>query len=214
MALAVGVVGALVLSILPGMGVEVVHGYQMSRLTEFLHPNPNDTQSGGFQLRQSVIAIGNGGLALFVGLGFWWIYFDVVGRRLPREGGRALGTWIIAHLPITLAIVAAGAAMVALIGGADQLGFPATAGWVLAGSVALVLVGQIVISRVLVVAQEKREAYRSIRLQMALAAVAAVAAGVLIPTSWLLALVLGAILLVLWFAAVVVFIRADAWPPR
>jgi hypothetical protein len=30
----------------------------------------------------------------------------------------------------------------------------------------------------------------------------------------LLALVLGAILLVLWFAAVVVFIRADAWPPR
>jgi len=27
-------------------------------------------------------------------------------------------------------------------------------------------------------------------------------------------LVLGAILLVLWFAAVVVFIRADAWPPR
>jgi rod shape determining protein RodA len=51
-----------VFSILPGMGVQVVHGYQISRLTSFLHPNPNDTQSGGFQLRQSVIAIGNGGL--------------------------------------------------------------------------------------------------------------------------------------------------------
>ena len=61
MALAVGVVGALVLSILPGMGVEVVHGYQMSRLTEFLHPNPNDTQGNGFQVRQSVIAVQLGG---------------------------------------------------------------------------------------------------------------------------------------------------------
>jgi rod shape determining protein RodA len=62
MALAVGVVGALVLSILPGMGVEVVHGYQMSRLTEFLHPNPNDTQGSGFQVRQSVIAVQLGGV--------------------------------------------------------------------------------------------------------------------------------------------------------
>jgi rod shape determining protein RodA len=62
MALAVGVVGALVLSILPGMGVEVVHGYQMSRLTEFLHPNPNDTQGNGFQVRQSVIAVQLGGV--------------------------------------------------------------------------------------------------------------------------------------------------------
>jgi rod shape determining protein RodA len=62
MGLAVGVVGALVLSILPGMGVEVVHGYQISRLTDFLHPNPNDTQGNGFQLRQSVIAVSGGGL--------------------------------------------------------------------------------------------------------------------------------------------------------
>jgi rod shape determining protein RodA len=62
MAIAVAVTVALVFSILPGMGVQVVHGYQISRLTSFLHPNPQDTQSGGFQLRQSVIAIGNGGL--------------------------------------------------------------------------------------------------------------------------------------------------------
>jgi rod shape determining protein RodA len=50
-----------VFSILPGMGVEVVHGYQVSRLTDFLHPNPNDTQGSGFQERQSVIAISHGG---------------------------------------------------------------------------------------------------------------------------------------------------------
>jgi rod shape determining protein RodA len=61
MAIAVAVSVALVFSILPGMGVEVVHGYQLSRLTGFLHPNSSDTQSSGFQERQSVIAISHGG---------------------------------------------------------------------------------------------------------------------------------------------------------
>jgi rod shape determining protein RodA len=62
MAIAVVVSVALVSSILPSMGVEVVHGYQISRLTDFLHPNPNDTQGTGFQERQSVIAVSHGGV--------------------------------------------------------------------------------------------------------------------------------------------------------
>jgi rod shape determining protein RodA len=62
MILAVCVLGALIFSILPGMGVQVVQEYQITRLTSFLHPNPNDVQSGGFQLRQSVIAVSHGGL--------------------------------------------------------------------------------------------------------------------------------------------------------
>ncbi len=41
--------------------------------------------------QQDVVTIGTGVLALFVGLGFWWIYFDIVGRRLPREGRRQHG---------------------------------------------------------------------------------------------------------------------------
>ena len=62
MILAVCVLGALVFSILPGMGVRVVQEYQITRLTSFLHPDPNDVKSGGFQLRQSVIAVSHGGL--------------------------------------------------------------------------------------------------------------------------------------------------------
>jgi rod shape determining protein RodA len=62
MILAVCVVGALIFSILPGMGVRVVQEYQITRLTSFLHPNPSDVRSGGFQLRQSVIAVSHGGL--------------------------------------------------------------------------------------------------------------------------------------------------------
>jgi rod shape determining protein RodA len=62
MILGMCVVAAIVFSILPGMGVRIVQEYQITRLTSFLHPDPNDVKSGGFQLRQSVIAVSHGGL--------------------------------------------------------------------------------------------------------------------------------------------------------
>jgi len=39
-------------------------------------------------------------LALWLGFGFWWIYFDLVGRRLPRANRVALANWVMSHLPI------------------------------------------------------------------------------------------------------------------
>ena len=62
MAIAVAVTVALVFSILPGLGVQVAPGYQISRLTSFLHPEPAGHQSAAAKLRQSMMAIGNGGL--------------------------------------------------------------------------------------------------------------------------------------------------------
>ena len=32
------------------------------------------------------LTIATGSLAMVIGFGFWWIYFDLVGRRLPRAG--------------------------------------------------------------------------------------------------------------------------------
>ena len=61
-----------------------------------------------------------GMLALSMGFGFWWIYFDLVGSRLPRANRVALANWVMSHLPITLAITAAGAGMVSLIGHAHD----------------------------------------------------------------------------------------------
>jgi len=60
------------------------------------------------------LTIATGSLALIIGFGFWWIYFDLVGRRLPRGAG-TVWTWMLSHLPIQLSIVAAGAAIVSLI---------------------------------------------------------------------------------------------------
>jgi rod shape determining protein RodA len=53
---------AAVFTILPGMGVEVLHGYQQDRLTSFLHPDRIDEQGTGYHLSQSMIAIGSGGV--------------------------------------------------------------------------------------------------------------------------------------------------------
>jgi len=63
-----------------------------------------------------------GMLALSMGFGFWWIYFDLVGRRLPRAERLAL------------AITAAGAGMVSLIGHAHDASTPAGTSWLLAGA--------------------------------------------------------------------------------
>jgi rod shape determining protein RodA len=60
--LAGAVVLALVFSVLPSAGVQVLHGYQQDRLTAFLHPDEMDTQGSGYHLTQSIIAIGSGGV--------------------------------------------------------------------------------------------------------------------------------------------------------
>ena len=52
---------ALVFSILPSVGVPVLKQYQQDRLTAFLHPSQSNSQSDGYHLTQSMIAIGHGG---------------------------------------------------------------------------------------------------------------------------------------------------------
>src|SRR5712692_5076490 len=78
------------------------------------------------------LTIAVGLLALCIGFGFWWIYFDLVGRRLPRDGP-ALTNWVLSHFPITLSIAAAGAAIASLIGHAHDARAPAETAWLLGG---------------------------------------------------------------------------------
>jgi low temperature requirement protein LtrA len=35
--------------------------------------------------------------ALLVGFGLWWIFFDLVGRRLPVDDGFLLNVWMVSH---------------------------------------------------------------------------------------------------------------------
>ena len=156
--------------------------------------------------------IATGLLALVVGFGFWWIYFDVVGRRLPRSDGRSVANWLLGHLPVTLAIAAAGAGMTEPHRPRSRRrGRRRTRPGCSSGSVALGLLALIVIERAFVDAERLSDVYRPLSMAMAAGAAAAVFVGWLRPTPWLLAALLVAILSGLWFLAVFRFLGADAW---
>jgi low temperature requirement protein LtrA len=156
------------------------------------------------------MTIAVGLLSLWIGFGFWWIYFDLVGRRLPRNGP-PLTNWVLSHLPVTLSIAAAGAAIVSLIGRAHDARAPAETAWLLTGAVALGLLALIVIEQSLVDTERLAFVYRPLRIALAIGAVAALVVGWVRPAPWLLAVLLVAILSVLWAFAVLRFLRADAW---
>jgi low temperature requirement protein LtrA len=158
---------------------------------------------------RDVKTISTGIVALVIGFGFWWIYFDLVGRRLPRPADGALAIWLLSHLPITLSITATGAAMVSLIGHAHDARTPAGTAWLLSGSVAIGLLALILTTRALADAQRLDVVYRPVNRAMAVGA--AVVAGWARPAPWLLALALVAVLSALWFLAVSRFLRAGAW---
>jgi low temperature requirement protein LtrA len=155
--------------------------------------------------------ITTGMVALVIGFGFWWIYFDLVGRRAPRPDDRALANWMLSHLPITLSITAAGAAMVSLITHAHDSRTPASTAWLLACAVAVGLLALIVTTRSLADAECLVSVYRPVSVAMAVGAGAAVAAGWARPAPLLFALSLVMILSVLWFFAVSRFLRAGDW---
>jgi len=157
------------------------------------------------------MTIAVGLLALFIGFGLWWIYFDLVGRRLPRNGP-PLTNWVPSHFPIALSIAAAGAAIVSLIGHAhDASRAPAETAWLLAGAVALGLLALILTEQSLVDAERLLSVYRPLSIALAMGAVATLVVGWVRPAPWLLALLLVAVLSVLWTFAVLRFLSADAW---
>ena len=145
--------------------------------------------------------IETGLVALVVGFGFWWIYFDVVGGRLPSSEGRAVATWMVSHGPITLAIAAAGAGMVGLIGQAHAARTPMPTAWLLTGAMAVGLLALIVAVHALVDVRRLAAAYRPLSAVLAAGAVAGAVVGWARPAPWLLAVLLVAILTALWAGA-------------
>jgi len=156
------------------------------------------------------LTIATGSLAMIIGFGFWWIYFDLVGRRLPRAGG-TIWTWMLSHLPIQLSIVAAGAGVVNLIEHAHEPATPAATALLLGGSVALGLLALIVTERSLEDAVRLEVVYRPLGAVLAMGAAIALLAGWLAPVPWILAALLVSILTALWFFVVARMIRAGVW---
>jgi hypothetical protein len=101
--------------------------------------------------------------------------------------------------------------MVSLIGHAHDARTPANTAWLLAGAMASGLLALIVTTRALTDAERLTVVYRPVNVAMGVGAGAAVVAGWVRPAPWLFALLLVAILSLLWFFAVSRFLRAGAW---
>jgi low temperature requirement protein LtrA len=149
-----------------------------------------------------IVTMATGLFSLWVGFGLWWVFFDFVGRRMPQADTGTYTTWMMSHLPVALGIAAAGAAMVSLIEHADDARAPVATAWLLAGSVALVLLGLIGICRSIVDYERLASVYRPVVAAMVAGAGAALLIGWLRPAPWLLALALVAVLSLIWFIAV------------
>jgi low temperature requirement protein LtrA len=162
---------------------------------------------------QDAVTIATGILALIIGLGFWWIYFDVVGGRRARMRGGAVSVWILGRLPITMAIAGAGAAMVGLVEHAALSVTPQETAWLLSGAVAVVLLFVIVVALSVIDDERTRWIYRPLLIALAVGAAASVAIGFLPFPPWALAVALNALLLGLWIIAALRFMKAGAWPP-
>ncbi len=157
------------------------------------------------------ITLATGFVALLVGFGLWWIFFDVGGRRLPRLDGLAINVWMEMHLPIAIAIVGAGAATIGLIEHAREPQTPSATAWLLAGSVAVLLVALGLMTRTLADYQRHAVIYRPLAFVMVAAAGVALIIGWWRPPGWLLALLLAAILAAVWLFAVVRLFKTGTW---
>ncbi|MFJ5282209.1 low temperature requirement protein A [Streptomyces parvulus] len=153
---------------------------------------------GLVDIDRNLLATTTGVLGLVIGFGFWWNYADLVSRRLPREVGHSLATWIFAHLPMTMAVAGGGAGMVGLVSYADQHRSPAPVSWLMAGSVALMLISLVVLLPALADYDRHPSVYTSVQAVLVAASIVALLVGWLRPAPWLLALILVLLLLTTW----------------
>jgi low temperature requirement protein LtrA len=142
-------------------------------------------------------------IAVVVGFGAWWTYFDFAGHRPPRPKTTASLQWMLSHLPLTAAVAAMGAAMVSLVDHAHDIRTPAAAGWVLCAGAAVVLCATMLVSASLQAWDSDPGLYRPLARTCAGAAVACLLLGAVRPTPLVLGLVLVLLLSIPWGFAVV-----------
>ncbi len=150
----------------------------------------------------SALTLSVGLVAVVVGFGAWWTYFDFAGHRPPRPKTTASMQWMLSHLPLTAAVAAMGAAMVSLVDHAHDSRTPAGAGWVLCAGAAVVLCATMLASASLQAWDSERGLYRPLARTCAVVAVVCLALGAIRPTPLVLGLALVLLLSVPWGFAV------------
>jgi low temperature requirement protein LtrA len=141
-------------------------------------------------------------VAVVVGFGAWWTYFDFAGHRHPRQEPAASLQWMLGHLPLTAAVAAMGAAMVRLVGHAHDGRTPAATGWVLCAGAAVVLGAAMLVSASLQDWHRDRRQYQPLARTCAAVAVACLGVAAARPAPLVLGLALVLLLAIPWGLAV------------
>ena len=156
--------------------------------------------------------IATGMVGLTIGMGMWWNYFDMLGRRVPGQRGPRLAGWLYAHLPLTMAIAAGGAAMVSLLGHAGDRRTPEPTTWLLIGSV-IVTLGAVIIACAALPADEFPPGMvRWVAPSLGTAAVVLVTIGVVRPAPIVLVSSISGVLLAVWLLLFAVYLASGGDP--
>jgi low temperature requirement protein LtrA len=152
------------------------------------------------------LTLATGVIALTIGYGLWWNYFDSLGRRIPQAGSRSFAAWVFAHFPLTMAIAGGGAAMVSLVEHSADARTPAATSWLLAGSVTVALAGIALAARSLPDGEFPAGVLRAQAPTFAVAAVAILAVGAARPSPIVLVSAVSVVLAMTWLRLFTLFL--------
>jgi len=151
----------------------------------------------------SGLTLSVGLVAVVVGFGAWWTYFDFAGHRPARPELAVSVQWMLGHLPLAAAIAAMGAAMVSLVDHAHDGRTPAATAWVLGAGAAVVLAATMLLASTLRAWDAARRLYRPLARVCAVVALACLGVAAARPAPLLLGLALVVLLSIPWGFAVV-----------
>jgi low temperature requirement protein LtrA len=157
----------------------------------------------------SALALSVGLVAVVVGFGAWWTYFDFAGHRHLDDRRGASLQWMFGHLPLTAAIAAMGAAMVSLVRHAHDGRAPVATAWILCGGAAVVLSATMLIAASLEVWHQDPALYRPLVRTCVAAAVICLIVAALRPAPLILGVALVILLSVPWVLAVKLRLRGE-----
>jgi low temperature requirement protein LtrA len=150
----------------------------------------------------SALTLAVGLVAVVVGFGAWWTYFDLAGQRRPRTEPLASLQWMLGHLPLTAAIAAMGAAMVTLVDHAHDSRTPAATAWTLCAAAAVVLGATMLVAASQPAWRRDRGLYHPVARTCAAVAVACLGLGAARPAPLVLGPALVLLLSIPWGLAV------------
>jgi low temperature requirement protein LtrA len=150
----------------------------------------------------SVTDLAVGLVAVVVGFGAWWTYFDFAGGQRPLPEGTATLRWLLGHLPLTAAVAAMGAAMVSLVDHARDDRTPVATAWMLCAGAAVVLCVTMLLATSLQAWDRDRGLYRPLARICAAVALACLGLAAVRPAPLILGVVLVLLLSIPWGFAV------------